>query len=90
MYRRMDLRLVRIAGDATYTGAVLMLAANVVALGAVAVFGARNCQFTTKADARHNVRLTTEPAIEPNASYLLADFSAQKFNRRTFSVNGIQ
>ena len=28
------------------------IAANVVALGAVAVFGARNCQFTTNADAR--------------------------------------
>ena len=28
------------------------LTANVVALGAVADFGARNCQHTTKADAR--------------------------------------
>ena len=43
------------------------VAANVFALGAVADFGAKNCQVTTKADARHNVQLTTEPAIEPIA-----------------------
>ena len=43
------------------------IAANVFALGAVAVFGAKNCQPTTKADAMHNVELTTKPAIEPNA-----------------------
>lgn len=42
---------------------------NVVALGAVAVFGAWNCQHTTKADARHKAQLSTKPAIEPNACY---------------------
>jgi hypothetical protein len=29
-----------------------MLATNVLALGAVADFGAQNCQYTTKVDAR--------------------------------------
>jgi len=29
-----------------------MLAGNVLALGAVADFGAQNCQYTTKVDAR--------------------------------------
>jgi len=29
-----------------------MLAANVLALGAVADFGAQNCQYTTKVDGR--------------------------------------
>ena len=49
--------------------------ANVVALGAVSVFEALNCQFTTKADARHKAQLSTKPAIEPNACYaLVADF----------------
>jgi hypothetical protein len=43
------------------------VAANVFALGAVADFGAQNCQHTTKVDARQNVQLTTSPAIEPNA-----------------------
>jgi hypothetical protein len=43
---------------------------NVLALGAVADFGAQNCQYTTKVDARWNVQLTTSPAIEPNACYL--------------------
>ena len=53
----------------------LKMVHNVFALGAVADFGAKNCQVTTKADARHNVQLTTEPAIEPNACYaLVADF----------------
>lgn len=33
----------------------------------MAVYGAQNCQYTTKVDARHDVQLTTEPAIEPNA-----------------------
>jgi hypothetical protein len=42
---------------------------NGKALGAVADFGARNCQFTTKAYARHKAQLTTKPAIEPNACY---------------------
>jgi len=42
---------------------------NVLALGAVADFGAQNCQYTTKVDARQNVQLTTSPAIEPNACY---------------------
>jgi hypothetical protein len=48
---------------------IISISANGKALGAVAVYGARNCQYTTNADARHNVRLTTEPAIEPNACY---------------------
>jgi hypothetical protein len=39
------------------------LAYNVLALGAVAGFGAQNCQYTTKVDARYNVQLTTSPAI---------------------------
>ena len=43
-------------------------------LGAVAVFGARNCQFTTKADARHKAQLSTKPAIEPSACYRLPFF----------------
>jgi hypothetical protein len=43
------------------------LTANVLALGAVADFGAQNCQYTTKVDARQNVQLITTPAIEPNA-----------------------
>jgi len=47
------------------------LAANVLALGAVADFGAQNCQYTTKVDARQNVQLTMSPAIEPNACYKL-------------------
>jgi hypothetical protein len=45
----------------------LRVADNVLALGAVADFGAQNCQYTTKVDARKNVQLTTSPAIEPNA-----------------------
>jgi hypothetical protein len=45
------------------------IATNGLALGAVADFGAQNCQYTTKVDARQNVRLTTLPAIEPNACY---------------------
>lgn len=40
---------------------------NVFALGAVADFGAKNCQTTTKANARHTLELTTKTAIEPNA-----------------------
>jgi hypothetical protein len=48
---------------------LLNIAANVFALGAVADFGAQNCQYTTKADARHNIELTTKTAIEPNACY---------------------
>src|SRR5690606_6731352 len=47
------------------------IAGNVLALGAVADFEAQNCQHTTKVDARQNVQLTTEPAIEPNACYWL-------------------
>ena len=43
--------------------------ANVFALGAVADFGTKNFQSTTKADASHNVELTTKTAIEPNACY---------------------
>jgi hypothetical protein len=45
------------------------LAYNVFALGAVADFGAKNFQHTTKADARHTLELTTKTAIEPNACY---------------------
>jgi hypothetical protein len=45
----------------------LAMPPNVLALGAVADFGAQNCQYTTKVDARYNVQLTTSPAIEPNA-----------------------
>jgi len=44
--------------------------ANGLALGAVADYGAQNCQYTTKVDARQNVQLTTSPAIEPNACYM--------------------
>jgi len=51
------------------------IAANVLALGAVADFGAQNCQYTTKVDARLNVQLTTSPAIEPNACYRLVLFN---------------
>ena len=47
----------------------LGISANGFALGAVAVFGARKCQYTTKADARHKAQLSTKPAIEPNACY---------------------
>lgn len=47
------------------------IAGNVFALGAVADFGAVNCQATTKVDARHDAELTTKPAIEPNACYAL-------------------
>jgi len=42
------------------------LATNGSGLGVVADFGAQNCQYTTKVDARLNVQLTTSPAIEPN------------------------
>lgn len=47
------------------------VAYNVPKLGAVAGFGAKICQLTTKADASHNVKLTTKTAIEPNACYRL-------------------
>lgn len=47
------------------------MAHNVPALGAVADFGAKNCQVTTKADVMHNVELTTKTAIAPNACYAL-------------------
>jgi hypothetical protein len=52
------------------------ITANGLALGAVADFGAQNCQYTTKVDARENVQLTTEPAIEPNACWLLCFLSS--------------
>ena len=39
------------------------MSANGWALGAVADFGAQNCQYTTNVDARYNVQLTTSPAI---------------------------
>ncbi len=50
-------------------GKLMLMVFNVLALGAVADFGAQNCQYTTKVDARYNVQLTTSPAIEPNACY---------------------
>lgn len=61
---------------------------NVVALGAVADFGAINCQPTTKADARQNAELPTKTAIEPNTCYaLVAVHLAYKFNRsRVFLI----
>jgi len=43
---------------------------NVLALGEEADFEALYCQPSTKADARQNVQLTTEPAFLPNACYL--------------------
>jgi len=46
---------------------LVIIDANGLALGAVADFGAQNCQYTTKVDARQNVQLPTSPAIEPNA-----------------------
>jgi hypothetical protein len=45
------------------------ITANGLRLGVVADFGAQNCQYTTKVDARQNVQLTTSPAIEPNACW---------------------
>jgi hypothetical protein len=48
-------------------GVEIMFFFNVLALGAVAVFGIQNCNRTTKVDARLNVQLTTSLAIEPNA-----------------------
>jgi len=48
-------------------GSTFIITANGLALGAVADFGAQNCQYTTKVDARQNAQLTTSPAIEPNA-----------------------
>ena len=42
-----------------FSGVGSGIAGNEFALGAVADFGARNCQTTTKADARCNVELTT-------------------------------
>mgnify|MGYP003478766717 CR=1 FL=1 len=50
---------------------VFKVTANVFALGAVADFGAKSCQVTTKADAMYNVELSTITAIEPNACYML-------------------
>jgi len=52
-----------------------ILGGNVLALGAVADFGALNCHSTTKADERQNVQLTTSPTIEPNACYMPAFLS---------------
>lgn len=59
----------RLSVQNNLVNAVGRLSANVLALGAVADFGVENRQFTTKADAMHNVELTTKPAIEPNACY---------------------
>jgi len=50
-----------------FAGLFVFMHANVSALGAVADFGAQNCQYTTKVDVRLNVQLTKTPAIEPNA-----------------------
>ena len=61
------------------------IATNVLALGAVADFGALNCQYTTKVDARKNVQLTTSPAIEPNACCKLA-FCPPSLSSRCISV----
>ena len=47
------------------------MAYNGLALGAVADFGAQNCQYTTIVDARQNVQLITSPAIA--AKRLLAN-----------------
>jgi hypothetical protein len=43
------------------------LSDNVLSFGAVADFGAQNCHYTKKVDARQNIQLSTSPAIEPNA-----------------------
>ena len=51
------------------------LTGNGLALGAVADFGAQNCQYTTIVDAWQNIQLTTSSAIEPNACYGLGFFS---------------
>jgi hypothetical protein len=48
----------------------LRVSGNVLALGEEADFEALYCQPSTKADARQNVQLTTEPAFLPNACYL--------------------
>jgi hypothetical protein len=42
------------------------VAYNGLALGAVADFGALNCQYTTKVDARWNIQLTTLTTIFAN------------------------
>ena len=58
---------------------------NVLALGAVADFGAQNCQYTTKVDTWKNLQLTTEPAIEPNACYRLGFcFSSDSISFKLF------
>ncbi|MCO5279181.1 MAG: hypothetical protein M9911_14445 [Saprospiraceae bacterium] len=44
-------------------GRLFTMRHNGLALGAVADFGALNCQPSTKFDARQNVQLTTSPAI---------------------------
>jgi len=54
--------------------------ANGLALGAVADYGAQNCQYTTKVDAWLNVQLTTTPAIEPNACWVLVFLSTVSVN----------
>jgi hypothetical protein len=54
---------------------------NVLALGAVANFGAQNCQPSTKVDAGKNVQLNTSPAIVSNACYAsLFSLSSLYFN----------
>jgi len=58
---------------------VFLIAHNGLALGAVADFGAQNCQYTTKVDASQNVQLTTSPATAPNACYGLVFFTLLVF-----------
>jgi len=57
------------------------VAHNGLQLGEVADFGARNCQYTTKVDARKNVQLTTSPAISANL-LLWAGFNTLTFERK--------
>lgn len=45
------------------------LVGNVLRLCEEADFGAQNCQYTTKVDARHYLQLTTSPTIDLNACY---------------------
>jgi hypothetical protein len=43
---------VKLQNSNYFIGYFVLLAANVLALGAVADFGAQNCQYTTKVEAR--------------------------------------
>ena len=55
----------------SYQRSGFKVAYNVFALGAVADFGAKNCQATTKADARHDAELTTTPPLLAMCCYTL-------------------